>query len=51
MNKSIKRYLKCGPGGRRCVCCFPAPGSRERKFEYRRAKRKARQQALRDQEQ
>lgn len=37
MKKS--KYLRCGPGGRRCICCFPAPGSKERKAKYRKAKR------------
>lgn len=33
------RNLYIGPGGRRCTCCFPAPGSKMRKMEYRRAKK------------
>ena len=34
------RFLCIGPGGRNCNCCFPAPGSKARKAEYRRAKRR-----------
>lgn len=40
------RYLTMGPGGRRCICCFPAPGSKERKLEYRRAKKKDKREAF-----
>ncbi len=35
----LQKFLCTGPGGRRCPCCFPAPGSRARKLLYRRAKR------------
>lgn len=34
------KFLCIGPGGRKCNCCFPAPGSRARRLEYRRAKRR-----------
>lgn len=50
MNKSIKRFLKCGPGGTSCNCCFPAPGSKLRRYEFRRAKRKAKLEAFKNQE-
>lgn len=43
---SYKKLLCIGPGGRRCVCCFPAPGSKDRKAAYRAAKRKAAKLAL-----
>lgn len=33
------KHLVIGPGGRKCACCFPAPGSKERKAAYRRAKK------------
>lgn len=33
------KHLKVGVGGRGCPCCFPAPGSKERKQLYRSAKR------------
>jgi hypothetical protein len=36
----VSRFLCTGPGGRKCNCCFPAPGSKSRKAEYRSAKRK-----------
>lgn len=42
-------YLKClhvGPGGVDCNCCFPAPGSKARKLEYRRAKRVEKREAF-----
>lgn len=34
------KHLDVGPGGRRCVCCFPAPGSKHRAHLYRSAKRR-----------
>lgn len=40
------RNLKIGPGGRKCNCCFPSPGSKARKLEYRRAKRLDKREAL-----
>lgn len=43
---NYKRYLCVGPGGYRCACCFPAPGSKERKLEYRRAKKKEKRAAM-----
>lgn len=39
------KYLCIGPGGRGCNCCFPAPGSKARKLEYRRAKKREREEA------
>jgi hypothetical protein len=41
------KHLKIGPGGRKCGCCFPAPGSKSRKCEYRKAKRKEKRESLR----
>lgn len=43
----MNKHLKVGMGGRRCVCCFPAPGSKGRKAEFRKAKRKEKREALR----
>lgn len=40
------RYLCIGPGGRKCICCFPAPGSKDRKLQYRAAKKKDKKEAL-----
>lgn len=40
------KHLTIGPGGRNCVCCFPAPGSKERRAEYRRAKRIEKRNAI-----
>jgi len=40
------RSLCIGPGGRKCNCCFPAPGSKARKLEYRRAKRTDEREAM-----
>ena len=42
----MNKHLTIGPGGRDCVCCFPSPGSRERRLEYRRAKRKEKREAI-----
>lgn len=39
------KHLHIGVGGRNCVCCFPAPNSKERKAEYRRAKRAEQREA------
>lgn len=36
----FSKHLTIGPGGVKCPCCFPAPGSKERKAEFRIAKRK-----------
>lgn len=44
--KRVYKFMCVGPGGRRCVCCFPAPGSRARKLEYRRAKRREKHDAM-----
>jgi hypothetical protein len=40
------KHLKVGPGGRKCNCCFPAPGSKARKMEYRKAKRLDKKEAF-----
>ena len=40
------KHLHVGPGGRRCICCFPAPGSRDRRAQYRISKRKADRAAM-----
>jgi len=40
------KYLCVGPGGRKCNCCFPAPGSKARRLEYRKAKRNAKREAM-----
>lgn len=42
----MKKYLTIGPGGRGCSCCFPAPGSKGRKLEYRRAKKRMKKEAF-----
>lgn len=34
------KNLCIGPGGRKCVCCFPASGSKDRRAAYKSAKRK-----------
>jgi len=36
--KLLGRHM--GPGGKRCACCFPAPGSRARRQIMRSVKRK-----------
>jgi hypothetical protein len=46
LSAHVKKHLTVGPGGRRCICCFPAPGSRDRKLEYRSAKRRAAREAM-----
>lgn len=43
---TINKHLSIGPGGMKCVCCFPAPGSKERKAEFRRAKRREVREAI-----
>lgn len=50
MKKSTtKKYLCIGVGGRRCPCCFPAPGNR--KEVYRSAKRKEKAEAFKIEQQ
>lgn len=44
------RHLSIGPGGRKCICCFPAPGSKDRKLQYRNAKRAEIRAALKAEE-
>jgi hypothetical protein len=44
------RNLCIGPGGRKCNCCFPAPSSKARRLEYRKAKKLDRKEALRIEE-
>jgi hypothetical protein len=45
MNKYSK-YCKVGPGGMNCSCCFPSPGSKDRKYHFRAAKRKEKIEAF-----
>lgn len=45
-----KKHLCIGPGGKNCPCCFPAPGSKERKAEFRRAKRRSNKEAIKVEE-
>lgn len=40
------KNLHIGPGGRKCNCCFPAPGSKARKLQYRRAKKLDKKEAF-----
>lgn len=40
------KHLTIGPGGIKCACCFPAPGSKERKLAFRAAKKTSRREAL-----
>lgn len=44
------RNLCIGPGGRKCICCFPPPGSKARKKEYKRAKKLDKKQAFKAEE-
>lgn len=42
-NNKIFRKIVCkgiGPGGWKCACCAPAPGSKARKALFRNAKRR-----------
>ena len=41
------RFLCIGPGGKKCSCCFPAPGSKDRRAQFRSAKRKDAKETLR----
>jgi disulfide oxidoreductase YuzD len=36
----MNKYLHVGPGGVKCACCFPAPGSKERRKRVRAAKKR-----------
>ena len=35
----MNKHLPVGPGGIKCNCCFPAPGSKMRRYLVRQAKR------------
>lgn len=48
MHTATSKYLCVGPGGRKCRCCFPAPGSKDRRSQFRSAKRKAERIAVRE---
>ena len=41
MANTYKKMMAVGPGGKKCVCCFPAPGSKARKALYKIAKKRA----------
>lgn len=41
MVPEIREHCPVGPGGTQCACCFPAPGSKERKAMFRTAKHRA----------
>lgn len=43
-----QKHLHVGPGGLHCACCFPAPGSKDRRSQFRRAKRKADREAMQE---
>lgn len=47
MARMIGKTLPAGPGGRRCSCCYPAPGP-AREMDRRRAKRGERQEVARE---
>lgn len=40
------KHLHVGPGGLKCVCCMPPPGSKARKAEFRKAKRREHREAI-----
>jgi hypothetical protein len=44
------KHLCIGPGGIKCVCCFPSPRSKERKLAFKAAKRKERREAFKAEE-
>jgi len=46
----VKKHLTVGPGGCSCPCSFTAPGSKERKAEFRRAKRRSEREAMKREE-
>lgn len=46
-DRSGYKCLAIGPGGRNCSCCFPAPGSKARRWKYRLAKKEDNKNAFR----
>ena len=36
----LKKFLRVGPGGMHCPCCYPAPGTKERKKLIRAGRRR-----------
>lgn len=45
--ENLMKMIPCGPGGRRCACCFPPPGKARRKL-FKAARRHAKKDALND---
>lgn len=45
----LSKNLTVGPGGVRCPCCFPAPGTKMRRYVFKCAKHKDRRDAFKDQ--
>jgi len=43
----LGKTVECGPGGRDCSCCYPAPG-KARKADKRTAKRRERNEWKKD---
>lgn len=37
----MRKFCRVGPGGWKCACCAPPPGSRDRRILMRRAKKQA----------
>lgn len=44
-SRSVTRNM--GPGGPKCACCFPAPGSKYRKAIFNAGKKRDRKEAFR----
>jgi hypothetical protein len=44
----LEKYLNYGVGGSNCPCCADAPGSKARKNEFRCAKRREREKAIKE---
>lgn len=49
MSARNNKHLKIGPGGKKCSCCFPAPKSKARKHECRKAKKEQAKEHLDEQ--
>jgi len=46
----MKKHLDIGPEGMKCPCCFPKPGSKDRKTLFKQAKVKEKREAFRIEE-
>ena len=47
--RTISRFLRAGPGGMKCPCCYPIKGTKARRRKVRAAHRRLGKEVLRSQ--